>query len=322
MKPRKPSLAGNTAAFVLCGGLSYWLIHPPGGERPAIPGPAVTDVEAAKSPEKKASKTIVVPQLNPALTEAEGHGSGGRGGPLSDTIEWRRKLESMPLSEFPNLFEEELLHAADSVSIYELVEVWMDRDLEAHIAWLRTQPNFRRLVDGSPPGGYTGVGMYDQVLGRLGAERPEDAWKLAGELTPGNGNGTGRWGVVRSLLEADPAAAAAFVKKHRDSLAGYQNPHGGFYAIDPMAALPAVRELPSGAARMGAVQELARRYTETAGNLEEAGKWFLALPEDSRKQLAKSIAGDSDFSGPKEQQEQLRKVWVMEGQQVRHALKN
>ncbi len=297
------SSAFNTAVFVACCVAGYRLGLRTEVKEREKPAPEEKPVVAARAslprPPSPLAKPVKAPPVSPSPPGSE----------LSESIAWLRKLETMPLEEFPKLFEEKLRTAERSEKISQLMDIWMNRDLAGYTAWVKTQPVFRRMTEASVASGNFGVDMYGPVIARVGSKNPEEAWTLVGEL-PGRRD-TERWRIMGAILKEDPKAALEFLKSHREELVGAQNSSMGFSGCDPVQSLPVLLELPEGRTRIEAARELARRFIEEGSDLTGAGPWFESLPPDARKALAESMHHESLYSAATDHVKQLAKLWTV-----------
>lgn len=194
-------------------------------------------------------------------------------------MSWERKLLLTPMEQFPALFEDGVRNARSGEGLQRLLQMWADRDPAGFTAWGKAQPQYRNLefVSGS-------IGIGDLVMKTTIRHDPDEAWILAGRM-PGLPD-MHRWSILTSLVERDPAAAVAFLGKHRDVFSASQQAYGFWFIMDPMKILPLLDQFSAGPAKNDLVKESARYYLENPGQEAAAEAWFAKLPPDLREQAA------------------------------------
>lgn len=171
--------------------------------------------------------------------------------------------------------------------------------------WGMAQPQYRNLetVDGS-------IDIGGPVLKTAIRLDPDEAWVLAGKM-PGIPD-MHRWSILTSLVEHDPAAALAFLEKHRDDFSASQQAYGFWFIMDPMKILPLLDRFNAGPAKNDLVKESARYYLENPGQEAAAEAWFRKLPPDLQEQATRKLVEDTFHPMEPAQQETYLRIWKTE----------
>lgn len=261
----------NASTFIICIAGGFWIGR---GAISSHQSKAQVHNENAASLENGEK---VVETIRPGKASAVAGNLNKAKGPLAEEIQWRERLEKLPLSQFPKLFEEELEQVGETSRIHQLLEVWRERDLEDYIVWMKTQPDSRTLGQAN-----FGIGgIHESALNTIAVTDPERAWKLANQvLSPANGE---RWSVLRALIFQDGATALAFFKKHRDVFLNTSNAHSGFYGFDPMKAVLILREFPVGPEKAQIVGTMSRYYEDFSKDPSQAERWFDAISTEDKQ---------------------------------------
>ena len=261
--------------------------------------------QKAASPGAIAAPPAILKLKRPAQTSPLAFRAPAEATTMLDHIAWEKTVWEMDSGDLARRFEEEARTASSGERMLRFLSIWQERDPDGLIAWARTKPD-EVLV------GKTGqqIGLSHTILKAATRKNPEYAWKLAAE-TAGNSHflDTHRGLVIGLLLEQDPQAALAFVKKHRTEIAAFSQGNIGWYNHDPQLALPVAMELPPGAVRTSIVAELARYYGERPDAIAAAQEWFQSLPQEHQKEVSKLPYGQALHRLSETHRQQLKEVW-------------
>lgn len=248
----------------------------------------------------------------------QAHSAARRGRPLTDreslastrkTTPSRDKLAMRSSDEFAAAFAAEVAGNGSTERLFQIMCAWGHQFPEEFIEWGRRQPLYLKVP------GSGRISVVHTLLSTAVRQDPDAAWQLAREIAATSKKAAeNRWTVAEQVMRQRPAAEARdFISKHRAML-GSSDEAPGLYGVSPELATPCVMELPPGAARTKAFQELSRYYVDKFGTIEEAAAWFQTLPQEARQQVAAAAQSASDFQYticPKEHLEQLRQAWPL-----------
>ena len=261
--------------------------------------------EQAASSDAIAAPPAILKLKRPAQTSPLAVRAPAGAATVSDHIPWEKTVWEMDSRGLARRFEEEARTASSSERMFRFLSIWQERDPDGLIAWARTQP-VQMMI------GNTGehIDLWHTMLKAASRESPEYAWQLAAE-TAGNPHflDVNRGTVIGLLLEQDPQAALAFVKKHREEIAAFSQGNIGWYNHDPQTALPVAMELPPGAVRTSIVKELARYYAERLDAIPAAQEWFRSLPQEHQKEVSQLPYGQAFYRISETHRQQLKEVW-------------
>ena len=262
-------------------------------------------VPQAASPGAIAAPSANLKLKRPAQTSPLGVRALAGAATVSDHIAWEKTVWEMDSRGLARRFQDEARTASSSDRMFRFLSIWQERDPDSLIAWARKQPD--QMMIGNTGGQ---IDLSETILKAASRRNPEHAWKLAREIA-GNSHfvDTDRGTIIRLLLEQDPQAALAFVKKHREEIATLSKGNIGWHNQDPQIALPIAMELPPGPARTSIVAELARYYGGRPDAIDAAQEWFYSLPLEHQKEVSQLPFGQAFYRISETHRQRLKEVW-------------
>ena len=213
-------------------------------------------------------------------------------------------LATMDPAEFPTLIENILREGSDSLTVFRIAELWMERDLDGYLAWIKkSSGNFLMREQGIH------LGLSGTLITKIAKEDPRLAWEIAAEI-PGVNRERKQMDILFKLLDQDPSLALELV---RENLRELSMRHSWMWDADPIKLIPVVNELLPGPSRDEIISGNVGEYlnkTAKGKKLKQAKRWFDQLSPEIQQHALRNLERYAISNPEGEKYEKLRKLWL------------